>query len=194
MKFVKFVLLITSIVTFSLGCSDSDNDTETKAPVGYGDFNNALLEEMRDSDSPDAIYVINLLKFKSQAAYADGRTTGLTGEEAYELYSSAGHPQRFGGDLFHSTQISTTMTGSEVSGDSSTWDREEISLIIDVGTNAVDDPTRERGYRLVGDVAFAEVKEVATAITPSPGGVGPMTIAMLLRNTTDSAKRTVGME
>lgn len=66
--------------------------------------------------------------------------------------------------------------------------------VIDVGINAVDDPTRERGYRLVGDVAFDEVKEVAAAITPVPGGVGPMTIAMLLRNTTDSAKRTMGME
>jgi 5,10-methylene-tetrahydrofolate dehydrogenase/methenyl tetrahydrofolate cyclohydrolase len=66
--------------------------------------------------------------------------------------------------------------------------------VIDVGINAVDDPTRERGYRLVGDVAFDEVKEVAGAITPVPGGVGPMTIAMLLRNTTDSAKRTLGME
>ncbi len=66
--------------------------------------------------------------------------------------------------------------------------------VIDVGINAVDDPTRERGYRLVGDVAFDEVKEVASAITPVPGGVGPMTIAMLLRNTTDSAKHTLGME
>jgi 5,10-methylene-tetrahydrofolate dehydrogenase/methenyl tetrahydrofolate cyclohydrolase len=65
--------------------------------------------------------------------------------------------------------------------------------VIDVGINAVDDPTRERGYRLVGDVAFDEVKEVAAAITPVPGGVGPMTIAMLLRNTTDSAKHTLGM-
>jgi 5,10-methylene-tetrahydrofolate dehydrogenase/methenyl tetrahydrofolate cyclohydrolase len=61
--------------------------------------------------------------------------------------------------------------------------------IIDVGINAVDDPTRERGYRLVGDVAFGEAQEVAGAITPVPGGVGPMTIAMLLRNTTDGAKR-----
>lgn len=67
------------------------------------------------------------------------------------------------------------------------------AVVIDVGTNAVDDPTRERGYRLVGDVAFDEVKEVASAITPSPGGVGPMTIAMLLRNTTDGAMRAVGM-
>lgn len=62
-------------------------------------------------------------------------------------------------------------------------------VIIDVGINAVDDPTDKRGYRLVGDVAFDEAAEVATAITPVPGGVGPMTIAMLLRNTTDSAKR-----
>lgn len=61
--------------------------------------------------------------------------------------------------------------------------------IIDVGINAVDDPTRERGYRLVGDVAFDEAQEVAGAITPVPGGVGPMTIAMLLRNTLDGAKR-----
>jgi 5,10-methylene-tetrahydrofolate dehydrogenase/methenyl tetrahydrofolate cyclohydrolase len=67
-------------------------------------------------------------------------------------------------------------------------------VVIDVGINAVDDPTTEKGYRLVGDVAFDEVKEVAAAITPVPGGVGPMTIAMLLRNTMDSAKRTVGME
>jgi 5,10-methylene-tetrahydrofolate dehydrogenase/methenyl tetrahydrofolate cyclohydrolase len=67
-------------------------------------------------------------------------------------------------------------------------------VVIDVGMNAVDDPTRERGYRLVGDVAFDEVKEVAAAITPVPGGVGPMTIAMLMRNTTDSGKRAVGME
>jgi len=67
-------------------------------------------------------------------------------------------------------------------------------VVIDVGTNAVDDPTREKGYRLTGDVAFDEVKEVASMVTPVPGGVGPMTIAMLLRNTTNGAKRTVGME
>jgi 5,10-methylene-tetrahydrofolate dehydrogenase/methenyl tetrahydrofolate cyclohydrolase len=68
------------------------------------------------------------------------------------------------------------------------------AAIIDVGINPVDDPTKKRGYRLVGDVAFDEAKEVAAAITPVPGGVGPMTIAMLLRNTLDSAKRTVGMD
>jgi 5,10-methylene-tetrahydrofolate dehydrogenase/methenyl tetrahydrofolate cyclohydrolase len=62
------------------------------------------------------------------------------------------------------------------------------AVVIDVGMNAVNDPTSEKGYRLTGDVAFDEVKEVAAAITPVPGGVGPMTIAMLLRNTLDSAR------
>ncbi|MCO6450502.1 MAG: bifunctional methylenetetrahydrofolate dehydrogenase/methenyltetrahydrofolate cyclohydrolase FolD [Caldilineales bacterium] len=64
--------------------------------------------------------------------------------------------------------------------------------VIDVGTNAVDDPTKKKGYRLVGDVNFEEAKEVAGFITPVPGGVGPMTIAMLLRNTTDSGWREMG--
>jgi 5,10-methylene-tetrahydrofolate dehydrogenase/methenyl tetrahydrofolate cyclohydrolase len=63
------------------------------------------------------------------------------------------------------------------------------AVVIDVGVNAVDDTSIEKGYRLVGDVDFGEVVEVASAITPVPGGVGPMTIAMLLRNTMDSAKR-----
>jgi 5,10-methylene-tetrahydrofolate dehydrogenase/methenyl tetrahydrofolate cyclohydrolase len=67
------------------------------------------------------------------------------------------------------------------------------AVVIDVGMNAVDDPTSEKGYRLTGDVAFDEVKEVASAITPVPGGVGPMTIAMLLRNTTNSAKHHLKM-
>jgi methylenetetrahydrofolate dehydrogenase (NADP+)/methenyltetrahydrofolate cyclohydrolase len=62
------------------------------------------------------------------------------------------------------------------------------AVVIDVGINRVDDATRPRGYRLVGDVAFDEVKEVAGAITPVPGGVGPMTIAMLLRSTLRAAK------
>jgi len=65
------------------------------------------------------------------------------------------------------------------------------AYVIDVGVNRVDDPSRKRGYRLVGDVAFEEAKEVAGAITPVPGGVGPMTIAGLLRNTLRSAQRTV---
>ncbi len=61
-------------------------------------------------------------------------------------------------------------------------------VVIDVGTNRVEDPSRERGYRLVGDVDFAGVSEVAEAISPVPGGVGPMTITMLLRNTLQAAR------
>ncbi|GAB4438349.1 MAG: bifunctional methylenetetrahydrofolate dehydrogenase/methenyltetrahydrofolate cyclohydrolase [Anaerolineae bacterium] len=62
------------------------------------------------------------------------------------------------------------------------------AFVIDVGSNKIDDPTSERGYRWVGDVDFDEVKEVAGAITPSPGGVGPMTIAGLLQNTLRAAQ------
>jgi len=62
------------------------------------------------------------------------------------------------------------------------------AVVIDVGINRVEDPSRPRGYRLVGDVAYDEVKEIAGAITPVPGGVGPMTIAMLLQNTLRAAE------
>ena len=62
-------------------------------------------------------------------------------------------------------------------------------VIIDVGINSVDDSSRKRGYRLVGDVDFHGAKEVASYITPVPGGVGPMTISMLLRHTVESASR-----
>jgi len=64
-------------------------------------------------------------------------------------------------------------------------------VVIDVGVNRVEDSTRKRGYRLVGDVDFKAVSEKAKAITPVPGGVGPMTIAMLLRNTVDAARRVI---
>jgi methylenetetrahydrofolate dehydrogenase (NADP+)/methenyltetrahydrofolate cyclohydrolase len=57
------------------------------------------------------------------------------------------------------------------------------AVVIDVGINRVDDPSHPKGYRLVGDVAFGPVAEKASWITPVPGGVGPMTIAMLLQNT-----------
>jgi methylenetetrahydrofolate dehydrogenase (NADP+)/methenyltetrahydrofolate cyclohydrolase len=63
------------------------------------------------------------------------------------------------------------------------------AVVIDVGVNRVDDPTRKQGYRLVGDVNFAEAKRVASAITPVPGGVGPMTITMLLYNTVQAARQ-----
>lgn len=62
------------------------------------------------------------------------------------------------------------------------------AYVIDVGSNQVEDPGSEKGYKWVGDVDFDEVKEVAGALTPSPGGVGPMTIAMLLKNTLRGAE------
>ncbi|CAL9074429.1 unnamed protein product [Musa textilis] len=65
------------------------------------------------------------------------------------------------------------------------------AAVIDVGTNAIDDPSRKSGYRLVGDVDFEEASMVAGCVTPVPGGVGPMTVAMLLRNTLDGAKRKI---
>jgi 5,10-methylene-tetrahydrofolate dehydrogenase/methenyl tetrahydrofolate cyclohydrolase len=68
------------------------------------------------------------------------------------------------------------------------------AAIIDVGVNAVDDAQDPRGYRLVGDVDFQAASAVAGAITPVPGGVGPMTIAMLLRNTTDAAARAFSQD
>jgi 5,10-methylene-tetrahydrofolate dehydrogenase/methenyl tetrahydrofolate cyclohydrolase len=67
------------------------------------------------------------------------------------------------------------------------------AAVIDVGTHRIDDETKEKGYYLTGDVAFDEVKEVAGAISPSPGGVGPMTIAFLMRNTVRAAKIAHGL-
>jgi len=69
----------------------------------------------------------------------------------------------------------------------------EGAVVIDVGVNRIEDASRERGYRLVGDVDFEAVKEKASMITPVPGGVGPMTITMLLYNTVESAKRAHDM-
>ena len=63
------------------------------------------------------------------------------------------------------------------------------AVVIDVGINRVDDASAQRGYRLVGDVAFDEVSEKAAAITPVPGGVGPMTIAMLMANTVKACRQ-----
>ncbi|MHC4529035.1 MAG: bifunctional methylenetetrahydrofolate dehydrogenase/methenyltetrahydrofolate cyclohydrolase FolD [Planctomycetota bacterium] len=65
-------------------------------------------------------------------------------------------------------------------------------VVIDVGVNRVEDATKKRGYRMVGDVDFEAVKEKASLITPVPGGVGPMTITMLMYNTVESAKRAAG--
>ncbi len=63
------------------------------------------------------------------------------------------------------------------------------AVVIDVGVNRVEDATKKRGYRLVGDVEFDAIKEKASYITPVPGGVGPMTITMLLFNTVESAEK-----
>ncbi len=67
------------------------------------------------------------------------------------------------------------------------------AAVIDVGTHRIEDDTKEKGYYLTGDVAYEEVKEVAGWISPSPGGVGPMTIAMLMRNTVRAAKIAHGL-
>jgi len=66
------------------------------------------------------------------------------------------------------------------------------AVVIDVGVNRVDDPSSKKGFRLVGDVDFEAVKEKASLVTPVPGGVGPMTITMLLYNTVESARRASG--
>ncbi|XP_071963605.1 C-1-tetrahydrofolate synthase, cytoplasmic-like isoform X1 [Antedon mediterranea] len=66
------------------------------------------------------------------------------------------------------------------------------AVVIDCGINPIPDATRKNGRSIVGDVDFEGVKEVASFVTPVPGGVGPMTIAMLLKNTVESAKRTMG--
>jgi methylenetetrahydrofolate dehydrogenase (NADP+)/methenyltetrahydrofolate cyclohydrolase len=69
----------------------------------------------------------------------------------------------------------------------------EGAVVIDVGINRVDAPGTEKGFKIVGDVAFDEVKEKAAAITPVPGGVGPMTIAMLMKNTLTAAREAAGL-
>jgi methylenetetrahydrofolate dehydrogenase (NADP+) / methenyltetrahydrofolate cyclohydrolase len=63
------------------------------------------------------------------------------------------------------------------------------AVVIDVGINRVNDASATKGYRIVGDVHFASAREVASMITPVPGGVGPMTIAMLLANTLTAAEK-----
>ena len=67
------------------------------------------------------------------------------------------------------------------------------ATVIDVGINRIDDATLPKGYRLVGDVAFDEAARTAAHITPVPGGVGPMTIAMLMRNTLVASRRRAGL-
>ncbi|HUX36758.1 MAG TPA: tetrahydrofolate dehydrogenase/cyclohydrolase catalytic domain-containing protein [Rectinemataceae bacterium] len=66
------------------------------------------------------------------------------------------------------------------------------ACVIDVGVNRVDDPTAKKGFRLKGDVEYAKAAERASFITPVPGGVGPMTITMLMANTVEAAERSLG--
>ena len=66
------------------------------------------------------------------------------------------------------------------------------AVVIDVGINRVDDDTREKGYRIVGDVDFEAVKEIASAISPVPGGVGRVTISMLMKSTVQAAENSLG--
>jgi len=68
------------------------------------------------------------------------------------------------------------------------------AVVIDVGINSKEDPRAKRGYRLVGDVDFDSAQRVAGAITPVPGGVGPMTIVMLMKNTLNLARHSIGLE
>ena len=70
----------------------------------------------------------------------------------------------------------------------------EDSVVIDVGINRIDDLNSQKGYKIVGDVKFDEVSEKASYITPVPGGVGPMTIAMLLQNTLITSSKFYGLE
>ena len=68
----------------------------------------------------------------------------------------------------------------------------EGAAVIDVGVNRIPDSSKKSGFRLVGDADFESVKEKASFITPVPGGVGPMTIAMLIYNTLEAAENLAG--
>jgi len=97
-------------------------------------------------------------------------------------------------DLAHQTRQADIVVAAAGRPNTITADMvKEGAVVIDVGVNRVEDATKKRGYRLVGDVDFEAVKEKASLITPVPGGVGPMTITMLLYNTVESAKRAAGL-
>jgi methylenetetrahydrofolate dehydrogenase (NADP+)/methenyltetrahydrofolate cyclohydrolase len=97
-------------------------------------------------------------------------------------------------DLAHHTRQADIVIAAAGKPNTITADMvKEGVVVIDVGVNRVEDATKKRGYRLVGDVDFEAVKVKASLITPVPGGVGPMTITMLLYNTAESAKRAAGL-
>ena len=101
-------------------------------------------------------------------AHSRTRDLGAITRQADILIAAVGRPEMIRGDMIRPGAV-----------------------VIDVGINRVDDPSAKRGYRLVGDVHFAEAMEVAAAVTPVPGGVGPMTITMLLKNTLQAARAQV---
>jgi methylenetetrahydrofolate dehydrogenase (NADP+)/methenyltetrahydrofolate cyclohydrolase len=70
----------------------------------------------------------------------------------------------------------------------------EGAVVIDVGINRIEDPSKKSGYRITGDVAFDEVAPRTSAITPVPGGVGPMTVAMLMANTVSACQHQTGLD
>ncbi len=97
-------------------------------------------------------------------------------------------------DLSHHTKQADIVIAAAGRPNTITADMiKEGAVVIDVGINRVEDATKEKGYRLVGDVDFEKVMEKASLITPVPGGVGPMTITMLLYNTVESARRAAGL-
>ncbi|MHC4619033.1 MAG: bifunctional methylenetetrahydrofolate dehydrogenase/methenyltetrahydrofolate cyclohydrolase FolD [Planctomycetota bacterium] len=96
-------------------------------------------------------------------------------------------------DLAHHTQQADIVVAAAGRPKTITADMVKDGVVaIDVGVNRVEDATKKKGYRLVGDVDFEAVKEKASLITPVPGGVGPMTITMLMYNTVESAKKAAG--
>jgi methylenetetrahydrofolate dehydrogenase (NADP+) / methenyltetrahydrofolate cyclohydrolase len=114
----------------------------------------------------------NLLSRKSELGNATvtlchtrTKDIGVFTRQADIVVAAAGHPRAIAADMIR-----------------------KGSVVIDVGVNRVEDPSAKNGYRLVGDVDFDSAKDIASAITPVPGGVGPMTITMLLYNTVASAK------
>ncbi len=96
-------------------------------------------------------------------------------------------------DLAHQTKQADIVIAAAGRPNTVTADMVKDGVVVIVGVNRVEDATKKRGYRLVGDVDFEAVKEKASFITPVPGGVGPMTITMLLYNTVESAKRAAGI-
>lgn len=95
-------------------------------------------------------------------------------------------------DLSYFTKQADILVVASGQPDTVTGDMiKEGATVIDVGVNRIPDPSKEKGYRLVGDVDFTTAVEVAGKITPVPGGVGPLTIAMLMRNTIEAAEKSV---